>query len=239
MKTLSSRTVALTAVLLGSTNIALADSYYVTAMIGGSDQTTDSEPYGNNIAVDPDFPGKFDSGDGNATVLALGYAYNDNFDIELRLGLRKSDFNSRKIGTGARAGEEYILDGDIASTTLTVEAVYEFSTASSFTPYLKGGIGVSHNEYSARLGGAGVAGFDAFDGTVDGFYDAYADKSSNEFTWNLGLGASVAITETLSLVGEFQVLSLGDAQTGQDAFTDGFGIESTAQEVLIGLRAQF
>ena len=98
---------------------------------------------------------------------------------------------------------------------------------------------MAHNDYSARLGGAGVAEFDAFDGAADGYYDAYADQSSTEFTWNVGFGGNVALNDQFTLFGEYQYASLGDGSTGQDDFTDGFRVDATAHEVLLGVRVNF
>ncbi|MFL7012697.1 outer membrane protein [Enterovibrio norvegicus] len=228
--------------------LASAEGLYVTGLVGKSYQATDSEPYGNNIAQDTDFPGKFGAGDGTVSTLGLGYVINEQFRIETRLGYREGKFNSQRVGTGARTGEEYVLNGKLKSTTLTVEGFYDVDTGTAFTPYIKAGVGVARNEYSARLGGAGVntfidqigGTFDSIDGTVDGYYDDYADETSTEFTWNVGIGASYDITDQLSLIGEYQYISLGDASTGQDSFTDGFRIdEATAHEVQVGLRYHF
>ena len=227
------------AALLAASSNAFADGLYFSAMAGGSDQMNESEAYGNNIAVDPDFPREFDSGDGSVGTLGLGYSYNNQLSIELRLGYHDSDFNSKEIGTGARDGEEYILDGDIKSTTLTLEALYDMPVSSTIQPYIKGGVGVSRNKYSARLGGAGVAAFDAFDGTEDGFYDAYDTQSSTEFSWTVGFGASYPLNKSLALVAEYQLISMGDADTKQDGFTDAFQIDSAAQDILIGIRTIF
>ncbi|OEE57712.1 hypothetical protein A1OO_15550 [Enterovibrio norvegicus FF-33] len=221
--------------------IASAEGLYATGLLGKSYQATDSEPYGNNIAQDADFPGKFDAGDGTVTTLGLGYIINEQFRVETRLGYREGKFNSQRVGTGSRVGEEYALNGKLKSTTLTLEGFYDVNTGTAFTPYLKAGVGVARNEYSAKLGGAGVQGFfDQLDGTSDGFYDDYADETSTEFTWNVGIGTSYAITEKMSLIGEYQFVSLGDASTGQDDFTDGFRIDNaTAHEVQLGLRYLF
>lgn len=212
----------------------------MSAQFGNSEQSTDNEPFGNNIAVDANFPAKFDSGDGSVAGFGIGYKINDRIRIEGRLSRRDGSFNDRKIGTGARAGEEYILDGEIESTTLTVEGFYDFPNQSAFTPYVKAGLGVSDNSYAARLGGAGASDFDAFDGTVDGFYDNYADDSSTELSWNVGLGGTYKLTEKASVFGEFQYANFGDVKTGADSFTDGFKIDSaSAQELSVGVRINF
>lgn len=218
----------------------IAQEFYIKGMAGKSYQATDSEPYGENIAIDIDFPSKFDAGDGVAGNLGLGYIINKQFRLETSLGYREGKFSSQRFGTGARAGEEYILKGKLESSTFTVEGFYDINTDTAFTPYVKVGIGVARNEYAARLGGAGVAAFDPIDGTVDGHYDGYADKISTTFTWNVGVGASYTVTDKLSLIGEYQFILLGDATTGQDPFTDGFRIDdATAHEVQLGLRYQF
>ncbi|NNC99304.1 MAG: porin family protein, partial [Gammaproteobacteria bacterium] len=207
---------------------------------GTGEQAGNSEPYGNNIAADADFPAEFDAGDGSVVGIGIGYKFNDNFRVEGRLSQRDSDFNDRKIGTGARSGEEYILNGNVESTSLTVEGFYDFANNSSFTPYVKAGIGVSENSYSARLGGAGVAAFDPFDGVTDSYYDNYADGDSSEFSWNAGFGGTFELSESISIFAEYQYASFGEVETGQDAFTDGFRIDDvSANEVMAGIRINF
>ncbi|MEM7375973.1 MAG: outer membrane beta-barrel protein [Pseudomonadota bacterium] len=227
------------AALLITASAAHADGLYGIGALGWSGPNADAEPYGNNIAVDPDFPGAFDVDDGSVGVIGLGTVLANGLRIEGRFAVRDSDINARRIGTGARAGEEYILDGSVQSTSFTLETLYEFAGGGTFTPYVKAGIGVSDNDFDARLGGAGVAGFDAVDGTVDGFYDAYPDGSSTEFSWTLGLGGSLALGPNSVLFGEVQYLELGQVQTAQDAFTDGFGVDAAVTEVLVGLRLSF
>lgn len=232
------------AVALATPSLALAQGFYGSAQLGTSQQATDSGPYGNNIAADADFPGEFDAGDGTVGAIGLGYPFNERFRVEGRLGYREGRFNEKKIGTGARTGEEYILNGDIQTKTLTVEGFYDFPNASKFTPYVKAGVGIANNDYSARLGGAGVAAFDAFDGAVDGYYDgyydAYSDGDSTEFSWNVGLGGSYAVSKGTAIYGEYQYANFGDVKTGQDGFTDGFKIDDIAShEVSLGVRVNF
>ncbi|MEM9102833.1 MAG: outer membrane beta-barrel protein [Pseudomonadota bacterium] len=217
--------------------MAQSEDFYLTGQIGFSEQSSDSEPYGNNIAVDSDFPGEFDSGDGIVSGIGIGYKFDKQFRIEGRVTYRDSDIEETKFGTGARTGEEYILDGEIESTAFTLEGFYDFTNSTALTPYIKAGIGVSDNSYAARLGGAGVAAFDEFDGNVDGFYDAYSDDDSTEFTWNIGLGASFEVSKSVSLYAEYQYSTFGDVSTGQDSFTDGFRIEDVAtNEFALGIK---
>lgn len=218
---------------------AQAQDLYGTAMIGGSFQATDAEPYGNNIAADADFPGAFDSGDGMVAALGLGYRVNDSFRIEGRLGFHSADFDSTQFGTGARSGAEYTLNGEIKSTTLTLEGFYDLPETAGFRPYVKAGVGVARNSYSARLGGAGVAAFDQFDGTTDGYYDNYADQTETNFSWNVGFGGSYAVSDEMTVFAEYQYVDFGTASTGQDSFTDGFRADAAAHEVMIGLRTSF
>ncbi|WP_158966729.1 outer membrane protein [Paraglaciecola sp. L3A3] len=228
------------ALTLTAPSIVQAEGFYGTAQLGASQQINDSQAYGNNIAVDPDFPAEFDAGNGIVGSIGVGYVINQQFRVEARLGYRESSFDQQQFGTGEREGEEYILDGEIESTTLTIEAFYDFVNNSAFTPYIKAGLGIADNSYSAKLGGAGVAGFDAFDGAADGFYDAYADDDSTEFSWNLGLGVNYKITDNTGIYAEYQYTSLGEVMTGQDSFTDGFMIDDLAtNELSIGIRANF
>lgn len=234
-------TLALSAAVVATalSGAAQAQDIYGVGILGLNNQANPSEPYGNNIAVDPDFPGEFDFDSGTTIGLGLGYRISNTMRIEGRLMSHQSDFNDRHVGTGARAGEEYILDGSLSSVTLTVEGFYDIPTQSAVQPYVKAGLGMARNSYDARLGGAGVAAFDAFDGATDGFYDAYSDGKSSEFTWNIGAGASYALGNGAVLFGEYQYVSLGSVQTGQDSFTDGFGVDADVHEVLIGVRMNF
>ena len=224
--------------------VAMADmteGLYGTAQLGYSIADTDSEAYGNNIATDNDFPSSFEADNSMVGGIGLGYQFNQNLRIEGRLAKRSFDIEDSRYGTGARDGEQYILDGEFESLTMTLEGFYDFPISASFTPYAKAGIGLSKNDYSARLGGTGVAGFDAFDGKADGYYDNYADGDSSEFTWNIGAGASYALTPSTHLYGEYQYIDFGgDVQTGQDGFSDGFEInDASAHEFNLGLRYQF
>ena len=219
---------------------AMADGWYGSAMLGYSQQVLESEPFGSNIAVDPDFPAEFDSGDGGLGFIGVGYRFDERLRVEGRLGFRRGEFRDTEFGTGERAGEEYILDGDIEATTLSLDGFYDIRTNTILTPYLKVGLGLSRNEYSARLGGAGVAEFDPFDGTVDGFYDSYADQTSTNLSWNVGFGGSVSLSEKITLFAEYQYISLGDAETDPDDFTDGFRIDNAAaHEAMLGIRLTF
>ncbi|WP_370980265.1 outer membrane protein [Agaribacterium sp. ZY112] len=225
---------------LSLSSLTQAEGLYVSAQVGISQQINESEAYGNNIAIDPDFPSEFDTGDGNVGAISLGYSFNKNLRIEGRIAYRDTSFNDRQVGTGERAGEEYILNGEFKSTTFTVEGFYDFANSTAFTPYVKAGLGIADNTYTARLGGAGVAGFDPFDGKTDGYYDAYADDDSTELSWNLGAGANIAVSERVSIYGEYQYASFGDVSTGQDSFTDGFKIDNaSANELSLGLRFEF
>lgn len=240
MKNLSKKSVAGALLALGLSLNASAAGLYGSIQLGYSEQASESEPYGNNIAVDADFPAEFDAGDSVVGGVGIGYRFNDNFRLEGRLAYRNSDFNETQFGTGERNGSEYILNGEISSTTLTVEGFYDFSNSSAFTPYIKAGIGVSDNDYSARLGGAGVAAFDPYDGTTDGYYDNYADDSSTEFSWNVGFGGSYDLSDKTALYVEYQYTVFGDVRTGQDSFTDGFKIDdAAANELMVGVRINF
>ena len=228
------------ALAAGMTGGSQAEGLYGVVIAGKSFQAEDSQPYGSNLGVDATFPNKFSTGDGSVGTFGLGYIIDKQFRIEARLGHRNADFNSRELGLGEREGEEFILNGDIKSTTLSIEGFYDIQTDIAFKPYIKAGVGAARNSYSARLGGAGVAGFDPFDGTVDGYYDNYSDETSTQFTWNVGAGFRVAINESINFIGEYQYVSLGDASTGQDAFTDGFQVDSAAaHEVQLGLQFNF
>lgn len=231
-------TAALVLSALTFPSLSAAQSFYGAVTAGYGIQASDANPYGENIAVDSDFPGTFGSGDGVAGAVAIGYFLSEKTRLEGRVGFHRGSFSETAFGTGARTGEEYILDGNIKSTTFTLEGFYDLPVA-RVIPYLKAGIGVSSNSYSARLGGAGVADFDPFDGTADGYYDAYSDETTAALAWNVGVGVSTALSSRFDIFAEYQFIALGDAETGQDDFTDGFRIDgASAHEGLVGIRVR-
>ncbi len=63
--------------------LASAEGFYVSGLVGKSYQSTDSEPYGNNVAQDANFPGKFDAGDSAVSTLGLGYIITDGLRYPL------------------------------------------------------------------------------------------------------------------------------------------------------------
>lgn len=221
-------------------SLNFAQSLYVAPQFGYSLPATDSEPIGNNIAADSDFPSQFENDGSFLGGIGIGYMFNKNIRVEGRFSYRNYDINDAQFGTGTRDGAEYILDGENETMALTLEGFYDFANESKFTPYVKVGLGLAFNSYAARLGGAGVAAFDPFDGTVDGYYDAYADGDSNEFSWNIGAGVSYKLSKRFSLYGEYQYASFGSVSSGQDSFTDGFQVDgSSASEFVLGTRISF
>ena len=236
--------IVLAATLFCSASATMAnDKFYFSAMAGYSEQITDSSPYGNNIAQDGTFPSAFDAGDGAVLSLGIGYHFTPDMRVEARLATREGSFTETQDGTGDRAGDNYVLDGEIESTTLTVEAFYDFHNDTIFTPYIKAGVGVADNSYSARLGGPGIdaladLGFINLDS--DGYYSEYKEDDTTEFTWNIGAGVRVNVNERVSVYAEYQYADFGDVATTQDSFTDGFAIDgATANEFLLGLSFAF
>lgn len=248
MKNYSKKLVLSIAVALATTSLVQAEGFYVTAQVGISEQSTDSKPTGNNLAVDPTFPDNFESGDGTVAGIGIGYAFNDNIRVEGRISNRDGSFDQSKMGAGDRADQAFALVGEIESTTYSVEAFYDFTNSSIFTPYVKAGVGISDNSYSAKLGGSGVAGFfDSIDGTSDGFYTGYTDGDSTEFSWNVGIGGNIEISKSTSIFLEYQYVTFGDVESGQDSLdfgggetNDGFGIDGAdANEFIVGINVKF
>ena len=54
-------------------SLTMAQSFYVAPQVGYSLSTTDSEPYGNNIAADSDFPTEFEAEGSFVGGIGLGY----------------------------------------------------------------------------------------------------------------------------------------------------------------------
>lgn len=253
MKTVNKKLATVAIIALALPSAALAEGFYGSAQIGYSAQASDSAPYGTNIAVDPDFPrSEFDAEGGLTGAIGLGYRFNENFRLEGRLSHRSSDFNNGQPGTGGNEGYEYIVDGDISSTAFTIEGFYDFPNSTAFTPYVKAGIGVSRNKYSARLTGSGITtpraefgsraidSFDNANGNLDGYYTGYDSNHSTDFTWNVGFGGSYEVSKNTTLFAEYQYGQFGDVKTSLDPFGDGFKIDNvSSHEVSVGIRVNF
>ncbi|MGF1757218.1 porin family protein [Photobacterium sagamiensis] len=201
------------------------DGFYATGAFGinygdtvsGSNNIKDFTDYGNDY--------------GESYQLGLGFRFDENFRIEGRVSHRNNDSDNTRMGFSPLAGMDVTgtVNGKLSSTSVTVDGFYDFANQTSFTPYLKAGVGVARNSYEATLF---VSEFNA------GF--GYEEETSTEFVWNVGAGVSYELTKTVDLFAEYQLQSLGEVKTATDISGDAIGNDDyLVQEVNIGLRYLF
>lgn len=202
------------------------------------------EPFGNNIAVDPDFTTPFKGGFNAGWGIGVGKRLNSNLRMEARYGNRTAQVNDTTIGTGARNGFDYNVDFESQVQTAMFDLFYDIRPSAKVSPYLKGGLGASFTDTSATIDSStdplftdvlGPAGFLNDEGRYP-----YASTEQSSFSWNVGAGVNVRLSQRLSMFTEYQYLGVGDIATQADAFTDGFKADDFGlHEIIIGLTLGF
>ncbi len=218
---------ALSAFILSvSTAPVLAESGIYASILLGGNMGGELDGEGNI----QDFTG-FEADTGQSYSLGLGYRYNDNFRVETRLTQRNISFDDSVNGFSPMAGTniDIDLDGDVSSLGLSVDAFYDVGNYGGFTPYVKAGIGVAQNTYSADLY------VPAFDRSF-----SYPEDEITNMTYNVGFGGSYAVSENIDIFAEYQYTYLGEVATAKDSFGDRFVNEDfSVNEFSIGMNYSF
>lgn len=95
---------------------------------------------------------------------------------------------------------------------------------------MKAGIGLARNSYKVAFA---VPAFGSSD-------FLYGEKTSTEFSWNVGVGASYELNSQWDIYTEYQVQNVGEVATEKDSFSDRWVNDSyLIQEVNVGLRYNF
>lgn len=100
--------------------------------------------------------GEFDGG--FMTGLAVGYAFDDSWSIELDYAYRTND-----VDTASGGGSEFANGGDFASTAIMLNAYYTFDTDWKVRPYVGLGFGYA-TEIDIDLEGPNFGGGQSFSG---------------------------------------------------------------------------
>lgn len=108
-----------------------------------------------------------------------------------------------------------IIKTELETQSIMVNAYYDIDTGTKITPYLGGGIG-----YSKIKGKMSVLGLSA-------------KMDDNTFTWQLGAGASYALTNNISLDAGYRYVDYGDFNEYDSK------IDATSNELYIGARYTF
>ena len=187
-------------------------------VVGSGVSVSFADPYisGNLGAVilnDSDLDDGVDTGEfsydtGFGFVAALGTSLQDDIRVEAELGYRKNDLDEIKVD-GLGSGD---IDGDVTTVSLMGNAYYDFSTESSFSPYIGAGLGYAN---------------------IEGDLDDFGDEDDNVFAYQLILGGSFPSSETLSIDLQYRYFATEDPEF------DGLDSEYSSHNILIGLRNSF
>ena len=182
MKLTKSIAMSLAASALSATT-AFADGhagghgYYIQGSLGFSQlQDTDQSGAPGNVASD------YNSGYNISVAVGKKIPAWSGFRAELELSYSENDADTIDF-SGNGAGNEANVDGDISSTSIYANILYDIKTGSKITPYVGAGVGVSFIDSSIAYGGAPVR----------------IDDDDTAISAQLIAGAAYKISDTLDL----------------------------------------
>ncbi len=191
--------------------------YYVAVRLGASFQM-DSTNKGQLLTLEatPDRAGYIGAG-------ALGINLGNGFQLEGEASYAKSDLKFleiTKVGniSGISVGTSSV-EGNVTTLSFMANGAYQFRNRTDFTPYLKGGIGVSS--------------VSANDVKIDNI--KIVDDNDLVFAYQFGAGINVALNERTSLDFEYRYFATSDPSF-TDAAGDEFTSENSSHNFLFGLR---
>jgi opacity protein-like surface antigen len=179
------------AVSFGVISPAAADGFYGSLLVGGSflQKSSNVDDVPAPIPTDVDLKYK----DGPMFGGALGYAFPFGLRLEGEVSYRRNDFKridinldgglGLSLGTPPLNGTSFKADGKETSLSFLANAWYDIKTGTRFTPYVGGGIGVTH----LRMEDLAIGGF------------TLADDSEYTGAWQVGGGVAVELTPSVSL----------------------------------------
>lgn len=120
--------------LIAVPTLAHAGNYYAS-IAGGLTHLHDMEVGSVDDSIE------FDAG--WTGIVAGGYRFNNNMRAELELGYRNNDLDTIHFPAGTTTS----MDGEVEAWTALVNAIYEHTNATAFSPYFGIGAGVAHLEF--------------------------------------------------------------------------------------------
>jgi opacity protein-like surface antigen len=219
-----------TALILMASYAMAENSWYVSVDLGVQVPTGEASHVGTNSADTP----SYDFENSAVAGLAAGYFINDALRVEAELRIRTQEPEDGNInGRNSRSGETFNLGGDVDTTTIMANIIYDFDNTSKFTPYVKGGVGIAHSEISANLDIQPTFtnyGIDRWQ---------FPDNDETNFAWALGIGCDYSLTEKILFGLEYQYIDMGDVSTGVDMNADSVDYELNSHEITFGITYLF
>jgi outer membrane immunogenic protein len=119
---------------------------------------------------------------------------------------------------------------ETSSLRLMANVAYDIELAQGIKIYPMAGFGFARNTS------------DGFQTSAAGTVSNFASRTSSNFAWSVGAGASMDITDAITLDLSFQHLNLGPSDTGISEFgllDEQFTGDLTSQEIKVGIRYKF
>lgn len=208
---------------------ALAQDYY-GSVFGGLTQNQNTEltgevtPPGGQQSVDVTFDDGYNFGAAvGRSFGTIGSGIGLRGELELSFGESDAD---ELFFSGNGPAAELNVSGDINTTRLFANALFDFETGSALTPYLGAGLGVAFKDIDI-LYGPGVA----------------LEDNTTDFSAQVIAGSSYALSDTTSLFGDVRYIR--DFGTEVDRLSPAGGLTGVVEDdfdtvaVNIGVRFTF
>lgn len=148
-------------------------------------------------------------------AFAIGYDFSKRLDVPVRVELEYAatsrmdkTANSSWFEEGYGEGwEDYKTKIDVQS--LFLNAYYDFKNSTAFTPYIGAGVGLAFVGTKMNVNGYE----DSIDVSNDSWDYTVGKKTRTNFAWNVGLGCSYALNETVSIDLGYRYADFGKAKT--------------------------
>jgi outer membrane protein OmpA-like peptidoglycan-associated protein len=198
---------ALPMLALSSPAMAQSSSGYYVGAGGGLNLLRDSDINGGSIDTSADFDNGF------GAVINGGYGYGNGLRAEVELGYRSNDVDTVGGSNGT---------GDVSALSLMLNAYYDISTGTNWTPYVGVGIGGARLDVdgTSPVGGSSI------------------DDTDNVFAYQGILGTAYRINDNLNLFADYRYFATqdGDFTTASGTSVDG---EYRSHTIMVGLRWAF
>lgn len=224
-------TVVAVACLFTASSVMAGNGWYMSADLGAQVPAGDVTHDGTNAANTP----SYDLEESVVAGLAVGYYINEAFRVEAEARFRSQEPEDGYLsGKNGRASESFNLGGDVDTTTVMANIIYEFDNTSRFTPYLKGGAGIAYSDVNADLDIQPTF-------TMFGLTDRweYPDNDETNFAWSVGFGCDYSLSDNVLLGLEYQYIDMGDIATGFDINGDRMEYDLRSHEITFGLTYLF
>ena len=216
----------------GATANAASEGWYVSGGVGANWVDDDSFATttffsGSFSSFTTTLAGSVDYDTGWALMAAIGYRFAGNWRLEGEFSGRWDDLSSSFSGAFYSAS----ITGDVQTTALLANIVYDLNIADQLNLSLGGGVGYGWVDYEANFAGTFTTTFfpTTFTYTTSG---TFSDDNSG-FAYQLIAGLDFEVSDTTELFVEYRYFGINDDDSSTLRGLDDY----TANTVLVGVRA--